>query len=103
MEQCEYDHGTKDSADELSYDISADHTGCKASVTADCAGNKCADGNCRVEMRTGNCSEGISREQNCKAPSEDDLNGSAALHSGFVKVDITANTVSKDNKDHSAK
>ncbi len=69
-----------------------------------CPGKTAADGSAdcygRVEMRAGCCAKAESGNHNGHAPSNEDMYGIAALHAGFVQVDIAANAITKDDEEH---
>ena len=86
------DSSTYKAAEHLSYDISGNQ------APAHAAAHSSADGNCGIEVCSGHSAEGESGNHNCHAPADEDVDISAALHSGSVKADVAANAVAKENE-----
>ena len=79
----------KESADHLGDDIAGNQ------APGHTAADGRADGNCGIEVCSGQCAEGERGNHDRHAPADEDVYGIAALHAGFVKADVTANAVTQ--------
>ena len=55
-----------------------------------------------VEAGTGGLAEDKGGNHNGKAPGNGDLNGTGALHAGFIQVYVGDNAVAQEDQDHGA-